>query len=512
MSNFKLIPLTPNNFTLDGGHMPPAAVDLEEAVLGAVLIEEQGLHDALEKIRHPEYFYKNAHSHIWQAILDVHGRGAIPECLTVTEQLKRNGTLEAVGGAYALIQLTNKVGSAANVEHHAAIVAEKYIQRALIKAGMDMVYRSYRDDVDPFEALSTAAAYLDAINNQVSGRSRKVFSQVVEEVGNELINQAKNPEVLLGTPTGIQALDRQLNGWQKTDLVILAARPAMGKTAFALGCAIHAAKQYVQHNTGKPYRERKAVGFISLEMSDKQLIRRQLAQQAGLSVNEIIRGNLSEHTYQRIANAIAETAVLPFMLCDEGGIDIIRLRALIIDWVRRHGVQEVYLDYLQLVTVLGSRSGGNREQDVSTISRTLKALAKQLNITIIALCQLSRAVETRGGDKIPILSDLRESGSIEQDADIVIFLYRAEYYGIEVYEDGNPTKGRADAIIAKYRAGHPGPVPMRFNARLTQFTDLDAPEPDYREPPPKTFHSKLGYTDYSQPSSQKEVKDEDLPF
>lgn len=505
----KIIPLTPNNMQLEG-YAAPRDIEAEAAVLGAVLIEENAVHDAMLFIRSAEYFYQPAHQHIWQSILELQARNAGVDMLTVADQLRKTGKLEAAGGHLYVSQLTNKVGSSANLPNHAAIVAERYVQRCLLKTGMEMMYRATQPEIDAFEALSLSATAIDNINQQVSGQGEKSFYDRVIETGNELLEQSKHPDVIMGIPTGIHKLDLVILGWQLQDLVILAARPAMGKTGFALGTAIAAAKHFQALNAKTDWSKRKAAGFISLEMSDKALIKRELAKAAKVSVKEIQTGKIDDYTRQRIGRAILDTAELPFHLCDEGGMDIIRMRSLITTWVRKYGVQLVVVDYLQLVTVVGGK-GGNREQDVSTISRTLKALAKNLNITIIALSQLSRSVETRGGDKVPILSDLRESGAIEQDADMVIFLHRPEYYGIEEYEDGESTKDRADAHIAKFREGQPQPVPMRFIGKLTQFTDID--HIDYIEPPPSAPKSKLGgpYVDYT--TSQREIENEDdLPF
>lgn len=514
MAPHKIIPLTPNNMQVEG-HAPIHAVPLEEAVLGAVLLESTRLVDAADIIRSAEFFYKPAHQHIWQAIADLQARNMAIDMETLVAQLKRNGKLEAAGGMFYLAQLSNKVGSAENIASHARILAEAYIKRSLQMEAMNMIYRAVRDDVDAFDALGMANAAIDRINQILAGYDVKDWRTTVLEVGQEMLDMADGKKEMMGIPTGLHAVDRQLLGFQPGDHIVLGGRPAMGKTGFALGIAINQAWQMLTKWLETPQMQRKqiseGIGFFSLEMSDKQLIRRELAKAARKAVNTILRGQISPQDRQRLAGAIIETSELPFFMHDEGGIDITRVCAIITGWVRKHGVKVVYIDYLQLITVTG-RNAGNREQEISTISRALKAIAKKMQITIVSLSQLSRKVEERS-DKKPVLSDLRESGAIEQDADIVIFIYRPEYYGVMEYADGGgSTVGTAEIILAKYRNGNPCPIQVGFRAELTEFYNLGEDEPPrYEDPPPRTNTSKLGgYKDPTQ--STREVADEDLPF
>lgn len=447
---------------LDYGKLPPQARELEEAVLGAVMIEANAINDVMDILK-DEAFYVDAHQRIWKAIRFLFQNQAPVDLLTVTEQLKKNGDLEAAGGAFYVAQLTNKVGSAANVEFHARILAEKYIQRMLIASSTEIIKDAYEDSTDVFELLDKAEKGLFTIaESNLKRASSDIGSLIMSEI-KELDTRMNNSEDHLnGVPSGFIDLDRATGGWQKSDLVIVAARPAMGKTSFTLALARNAA---VDHN--------RPVAFFSLEMSAAQLAQRLISMETHIDANKIRRGSLESYEYEILTSKVDGLKNSKIFIDDTPAINVFELRSKCRRLKQQHDISMVIIDYLQLMSGSVDNKGGNREQEISQISRALKGLAKELEIPVIALSQLSRAVETRGGDKKPILSDLRESGAIEQDADIVIFLYRGEYYGIETDADGMTTKDIAEIIIAKHRNGPVKTVRTRFINRYAKFENLD---------------------------------------
>lgn len=447
----------------DAGKVPPQAVDLEEAVLGALMLEKDALTNVID-ILQPKSFYREAHEKIFRAIHTLFERSEPVDILTVTNELKKTGELELVGGAYYITQLTNRVASAANVEFHARIISQKYIQRELIRISTETVRDAYEDSSDVFDLLDNAEKNLFSI---VDSNIRKNYDKMSSLI-NEAIKQieiAKNQKSgVSGVPTGFSELDRVTSGWQKSDLLILAARPGMGKTAFVLSVARNAAVTF-----------EKPVAIFSLEMSSLQLVNRLIASESELSAEKLKKGQLEEHEFQQLNAKIGKLAEAPIFIDDTPALSVFELRAKARRLKETHNIELIIIDYLQLMTV-GNEKGkgsGNREQEISTISRSLKSLAKELNIPVIALSQLSRAVETRGGDKRPQLSDLRESGAIEQDADMVMFIYRPEYYDMHQDENGNSNAGVGEIIIAKHRNGSLENVKLRFIAKLAKFTDLD---------------------------------------
>ncbi|MFD1628514.1 replicative DNA helicase [Pseudopedobacter beijingensis] len=445
------------------GKLPPQALDLEEAVLGALMLEKDALSTVIDILK-PNVFYKEAHQKIFEAIQTLFTQSSPVDILTVAAQLRKQGDLEIVGGAFYITELTNRVASAANIEYHARIISQKFIQRELIRISTDIINQSYEDTSDVFELLDYAEKNLfDIAQNNLRRDSRKMDDVVKESV--KLLESLKDKDdSLTGVPSGFTALDRITNGWQKSDLVIIAARPAMGKTAFVLSCARNAAVQF-----------KKPVVVFSLEMSSVQLTNRLISGEAEIEQNKIRKGNLLDWEWHQLTSKIGNLSEAPLILDDTPALNIFEFRAKCRRLKSQYDIQMVIIDYLQLMSgKADGKGGGNREQEISSISRALKQVAKELEIPVIALSQLSRAVESRpGGAKRPMLSDLRESGAIEQDADMVLFLYRPEYYGLDQDENGNSTAGVGEVIIAKNRHGETTTVPLRFIGQYVKFADLE---------------------------------------
>lgn len=449
------------------GKLPPQAVDLEEAVLGAMMLEKNAVTTVIDILK-SEAFYKEQHQKIYHAITNLFERSEPIDILTVTHELKKTGELDFVGGPYYITQLTNRVASAANAEYHARIIAQKYIQRKLIELSTDTIRDAYEDSSDVFDMLDKAEKNLYSI---VEGNIRKNYDKMSTLIHQAIkqIETAKNHQSgVSGVPSGFTELDRVTSGWQKSDLVILAARPGMGKTAFVLTIARNASVDF-----------EKPVAIFSLEMSSLQLVNRLISSETELSGEKLRKGQLEDYEFQQLNSKIGKLAEAPIFIDDTPSLSVFELRAKARRLKEKHNIEMIIIDYLQLMTVGGeSNKTGNREQEISTISRSLKSLAKELNIPVIALSQLSRAVETRGGNKRPQLSDLRESGAIEQDADMVMFIYRPEYYNLETGENNLP-KDAAEVIISKHRNGALKDVPLRFISNLAKFVDLEASSHSY---------------------------------
>ncbi len=448
--------------SLEKGKLPPQAVDLEEVVLGAMMIDKKGVDEVID-ILNSEVFYKEAHQHIFEAIHMLFENSEPVDLLTVSAQLKKNAKLDAAGGEFYLVQLTQKVSSSAHIEFHARIILQKYIQRSLIKISNEIIEDSYDETTDVFDLLDTAEAKLYEITQGNIKRSSETAQSLVIQAKKK-IEEIANREGLSGIPSGFNKVDKLTSGWQPSDLVIIAARPGMGKTALTLSMARNIA---VEHNI--------PVAFFSLEMSSVQLITRLISSETGLSSEKLRTGNLEKHEWEQLNVKVKGLEKAPLFIDDTPSLSIFDLRAKARRLSSQHGIQLIIVDYLQLMTAGGSQKGGNREQEISTISRNLKALAKELNVPVIALSQLSRAVETRGGSKRPLLSDLRESGAIEQDADIVSFIYRPEYYKIDEWddEDRTPTAGQAEFIVAKHRNGGLDEIRLKFIGHLGRFENLE---------------------------------------
>ncbi len=472
------------------GKVPPQAVDLEEAVLGAMMLEKNAVNQVIDVLK-PESFYKEAHQHIYEAMTQLFANTEPIDLLTVTNQLRKNGKLEISGGAYFITSLTNRVGSAANVEFHARIVSQKYIQRELIRISSETLRDSYEETSDVFELLDQAESNLFAIAESNIRKNYDSMGSLITQAIKQIEVARNQTGGLSGVPSGFSELDRITSGWQKSDLVVIAARPGMGKTAFVLSLA---------RNTSVDFK--KPLAIFSLEMSSVQLVNRLISGETELPAERLRKGDLQDHEWAQLNAKIKRLSEAPIFIDDTPALNIFELRAKCRRLKAQHDIQMVIIDYLQLMTA-GGDGKGNREQEISNISRSLKGIAKELDIPIIALSQLSRAVETRGGNKRPQLSDLRESGAIEQDADMVLFIYRPEYYGITEDEKGNSTAGIAELMIAKHRNGSLSDVPLRFIGHLAKFEDLPPLEEgmrfsgggsgmhDFQNPPTITMPSRL---------------------
>lgn len=451
---------SPQAVSVDG-KLQPQAVELEEAVLGAMLLEKESLSLVIDTLS-PESFYKEQNGRIFSAIQRLFNASEPVDILTVTQELKRSGELELVGGSFYVSSLTNRIASSANVEFHARIVAQKFLQRELIRISTETIKSAYEDSTDVFELLDqTTQNIFQVLDSNVRKQGDKMVNLIAKAI-EEIEAAAAQTDGLIGVPSGFTALDRITGGWQKSDLLILAARPGMGKTAFVVSMAKNAAVEF-----------NKPVAIFSLEMSSIQLVKRLISSETEITQDKILKGNLDNHEFVQLNERIKKLSVAPLFIDDTPALSIFELRAKARRLKENENIQLIIIDYLQLMSG-GPDSKGNREQEISNISRGLKSLAKELEIPIIALSQLSRQVENRpGGSKRPQLSDLRESGAIEQDADMVMFIYRPEYYGLEVDENNEPTKGRAEIIIAKNRHGALETVKLRFVGQYAKFADLD---------------------------------------
>ena len=443
------------------GKLPPQALELEEAVLGAIMLEKDAFDNVIEILK-PESFYQDSHKRIFSAIISLSSKEIAIDILTVTEELKKNKELELIGGPFYITQLTRRVSSGANAEFHARIVAQKYIQRELIRVSSEIQKRAFDQSTDVMELLEFSESELfNVAEGNIKKQTQKI-NMLIDDAIKQIQEAAKHKDGLSGIPSGYTNIDRITSGWQKSDLIIIAARPSMGKTAFALSMGINIA---VTHKIG--------VAVFSLEMSSLQLVNRLISSESELSSTKIRNGNLEPHEWVQLDEKIKGLTKAPIYIDDTPAISIFELRAKCRRLVKQYSdLGIIMIDYLQLMTA-GNDNRGNREQEVSIISRSLKSLAKELNVPIIALSQLNRAVETRGGNKRPQLSDLRESGAIEQDADLVAFIHRPEYYGFTEDDNQQSTKGIAEIIIAKHRNGAVGDVKLKFIQSLVKFTDLD---------------------------------------
>jgi len=457
---------------LEKGKLPPQAIDLEEVVLGAMMIDKKGVDDVID-ILHPETFYKEAHYFIYEAIYALFKNAKPIDLRTVSDQLRKLGNLDIVGGDFYLIGLTQKVASAAHIEFHARIILQKYIQRKLITISSEIIEEAYDETIDVFDLLDTAETKLFEVTQGNLKKGSESAQGLVDEAIKK-IQEISNKEGMSGVASGFNRLDDLTAGWQPSDLVIIAARPGMGKTAFVMSMAKNMAIDFDI-----------PVAIFSLEMSSVQLITRMIS--TGITSGKLRKGNLEPHEWEQLNVKVKNLSKAPIFIDDTPSLSIFDLRAKARRLASQHGIKIVIIDYLQLMTTgISQKGGGNREQEISTISRNLKALAKEINIPVIALSQLSRAVETRGGSKRPLLSDLRESGAIEQDADIVSFIYRPEYYGHTEWDDEarTPCEGQAEFIVAKHRNGGLENIKLKFTKHLAQFSNL---EDDFGN----EFHSKM---------------------
>ncbi|SEP36294.1 primary replicative DNA helicase [Flavobacterium sp. CF108] len=514
MENFKNVnPVKVDKTTiinLEKGKLPPQVLDLEEAVLGAMMIDKKGVDDVID-ILQPDAFYKDAHKHIFEAILQLFTETQPIDLLTVSTQLKKNGKLELAGGDFYLIQLTQKIASSAHIEFHSRIILQKFIQRSLIRISSEIIEESYDETTDVFDLLDKAESKLYEVTQGNIKRSSETAQSLVLQA-KKRIEEIAGKEGLSGIATGFEKLDQVTSGWQPSDLIIIAARPGMGKTAFVLSMARNVAIQFGH-----------AVAVFSLEMASVQLITRLISSETGLSSEKLRTGKLEKHEWEQLSTKVKDLEKAPLFIDDTPSLSIFDLRAKCRRLASQHGIRLIIIDYLQLMTAGGNgKGGGNREQEISTISRNLKALAKELNVPVIALSQLSRAVETRGSSKRPLLSDLRESGAIEQDADIVSFIYRPEYYKIEEWDDDeqSPTAGQAEFIIAKHRNGGLENIRLKFLGHLGKFDNLEDFSGGYDDLPSKMNHDDNPFITKNLPSANEafgsnlndDDDDSDVPF
>jgi replicative DNA helicase len=449
---------TIDNLNAIFGKIPPQAVELEEAVLGALLIQTDAIFSIMDVIK-SESFYEPAHQEIFRSILDLGTNHKPVDIMTVAYDLKAKDKLELIGGEIYLSKLTDRVATSSHLEFHARLVHQKYIQRELIRATAEIQKRSYDEGEDVEELINFAESEIFNISEgNIKSETQQI--NVILSTAMSLIEEAgKNQNKLIGVPSGFSEIDRFTLGWQPSDMVIVAARPSMGKTAFVLSMARNMA---VDHQ--------RPVALFSLEMSALQLVNRLISAEVEISGEKIRSGKLEQYEWTQLETRVQNLENAPIFIDDTPAISIFELRAKCRRLVRTHNIQAVIIDYLQLMTA-GVDMKGNREQEVSTISRSLKAIAKELNIPVIALSQLNRSVEARSGDKRPQLSDLRESGAIEQDADMVLFIHRPEYYGITTDSEGASLLGLAEIIIAKHRNGATGSAMLKFKKEYAKFMD-----------------------------------------
>ena len=500
---------TPELGTMMFGKVPPQAKELEEAVLGAVMLEKSAF-DVIAEILKPECFYVEAHQRIFRTMQALQQKNSPIDLLTVVEELKFREELDLIGGPFYVTKLTNSVVSSANIEFHARIILQKFIQRELIKISSEIIGDAYEDSTDVFDLLDQAESKIYEVTSTHLRNNYETIDSVLVKTIQRIEDLRHKNEDITGVPTGFPTLDRITYGWQNTDLIILAARPSVGKTAFALNLARNAAL----HPT-----KATPVAVFSLEMSAAQLVQRILSAESEIWLEKISRGKMEEHEMKQLyARGIQRLAQAPIFIDDTAALNIFELRAKCRRLKNANNIGLIIIDYLQLMSGTGDRNS-NREQEISNISRSLKGLAKELQVPIIALSQLSREVEKRkDGNKMPQLSDLRESGAIEQDADMVCFLYRPEYYDITQDEMGDNNRGETHVRIAKHRNGSLETIKLRALLHIQKFVE-DAGGSDFGSGLPSNFKPIKGNDGsggarmFIQTSSKmNELPDEEDPF
>ncbi len=446
--------------------VPPQNIEAEQAVLGAVLLQNTALNQAMEQLRATD-FYKAAHQKIFQAMIQMSTAGEAIDLVTLREHLLHKERIDAVGGAAYLSQLTEVVPTAANIQHYIRIVTEKALARRLINAATEIVREGFEEAVGTEELLELAEKRIFEITGENIRQGFVGIEHIIKNSFEFIENLYERKELITGVPSGFADLDTKTSGFQPSDLVIIAGRPSMGKTAFCLNIAQHVGIQ-----------AKKPVAIFSLEMSKEQLVIRMLCAEARVDAHRLRTGQLKKTDWGKLTNAAGDLSDAPIFIDDTPAISILEMRAKSRRLMLEHGLSMVIVDYLQLMR--GHASAERREQEISEISRSLKALAKELNIPVIALSQLNRSVESRN-DKRPMLADLRESGAIEQDADVILFVSRDE-----VYKETEENKGKAEIIIGKQRNGPTGTVPLHFERRFTLFQNFSPrdQERDYAESAP----------------------------
>jgi replicative DNA helicase len=496
--------------TMIYGKVPPQARDLEEAVLGAMMLEK-GAFDAVIEILKPECFYVEAHQRIFRAMQGLANKSQPIDILTVVEELKMREELEVVGGPYYITKLTNSVVSSANIEAHSRIVLQKFIQRELIRISGEIISDAYEDSTDVFDLLDQAESKIYEVTSTHLRNNYETIDSVLVKTIQRIEDLRHKNEDITGVPSGFPSLDRVTYGWQSTDLIILAARPAVGKTAFALNLARNAALHPTKSTP---------VALFSLEMSAGQLVQRILSAESEIWLEKISRGKMEEHEMKQLyARGIQRLAQAPIFIDDTPALNIFELRAKCRRLKNANNIGLIIIDYLQLMSGTGDGKNSNREQEISTISRSLKGLAKELQVPIIALSQLSREVEKRkDGNKMPQLSDLSESGAIEQDADMVCFLYRPEYYDINQDENGDSNRGETHVRIAKHRNGSLETIKLRALLHIQKFIEDSGSGGEFGQPIPTNFKPVSGFDGggarmfIQTGSKMNDLPDEDDPF
>ncbi|MBQ5981058.1 MAG: replicative DNA helicase [Prevotella sp.] len=450
------------------GHLQPQALEIERMVLGALMIDKDAFSIVSEIIR-PETFYEPRHQKIFLAIRTLNMDEKPVDIMTVVEELKHEGALDSIGGAEYIIELSSRVASSAHIEYHAHILAQKFLARQLISFASRVETNAFDETLDIDAVMQKAEGELFEISQKNMKQDYTQIDPVITLAVETLQKASANKGGLTGVPSGYTKLDEKTSGWQPSDLVIIAGRPAMGKTSLALSIAKNIAVDY-----------REPIAFFSLEMSNVQLVQRLMSNVCEIPGNKILNGQLTADEWERLDKNLRQLTGAPIYVDDTPGLSVFELRTKARRLVREKGVKVIMIDYLQLMNANGMRFG-NRQEEVSTISRSLKGLAKELNIPILALSQLNRTVENREGleGKRPQLSDLRESGAIEQDADLVLFVHRPEYYRIFKDEKGNDLHGKAQVIIAKHRKGGMGDILLDFKGEFTRFQN---PEDSYFTP------------------------------
>ena len=438
----------------DSGRTPPQAVDVEQTVLGAILIDPDALNRALDVIDE-DCFYKPAHKILMETIIDMSSRNEPIDMVTITQELRRKNQLEASGGAVYISELTSKVSTSANIDYHARIVLEKFILRRVITIAGDLAKNACDGEGDAFDILDQAEQKLFQISSERLRLGAQSIGSIITTTLERLESIHGKSDGVTGVGSGFVDLDKLTSGFQPSDLIILAARPSMGKTSFALTSALKTA-----------IKDKNGVLIFSLEMSARQLVERMLCSEARVDAHQLRTGRLPESEWPKLSRAAGRLSEANILIDDTPGLGVMELRAKSRRLKAEKNIKMIVVDYLQLLH--GPKNSQSREQEISAISRSLKALAKELDVPVIALSQLSRAVEARN-PKRPMLSDLRESGAIEQDADVVMFIYRPEFYGEKETEDGSPAEGMAEIIVGKHRNGPVGTVVLQFNKQFAAF-------------------------------------------
>ncbi|WP_229244223.1 replicative DNA helicase [Emticicia sp. CRIBPO] len=479
----------------ESGKVLPHTTDMEEAVIGAILIEKDAF-SLINELLTVKSFYNTSHQIIFEAIRELYEESEPIDVLNVIRKLRKSGTIQQVGGSKYIASLAGKINSSTNIEYHAMAVAQSAIKRDMIRVADDILNDSYDEQNDVFNLLDKTEQSFFGISEKNIRKNYLDANSIMRLTIDELeFKKKNNSDGLTGVPSGFTDLDRLTGGWQKTELTIIAARPGMGKTAFVVSSMRNAA---VNFDT--------PIAIFSLEMSATQLMLRMISAEAEIDSEKLRKGTLQSHEWQQLHHRIDKLSKSSIFIDDTPALSILELRAKCRRLKAQHDIQMVIIDYLQLMTGDdGSGIAGNREQEIAAISRALKNLAKELDVPVLALSQLSRAVETRGGDKRPQLSDLRESGSIEQDADMVMFLYRPEYYKITEDENGNSTEGVGEVIIAKNRAGTIDTIKLQFIGKYTKFGDLNAPMSGFGDNNSfKSFTDNSGFSHFESPRQQQD--------